>query len=163
MKSLAAFLVSLLFVGWAAVPAQAATGGLWDNPTSYGTVYVQSQLHNTSWNRELVTATRTIDGFTGSAERNHACRSGNRCITVKFGSAPGSALGRTTCHAGNCTIVLERGTAGRYRLTLILHELGHAFGLSHNPRCTSVMYPYRTCWTKPLSFIASERAILRRN
>lgn len=143
--------------------ASADTGNLWGQPTSIGGVNVQHSI--SSWNSNTVdTAVGFIDSYTGSADRVHKCSSADRCITIRFGSVPGSALGHTVCRKGNCVITVERGTPVRYRTLLLVHELGHAFGLGHVSKCVSIMYPYRDCWVhlNGQPFTAPEIRALRR-
>ena len=138
-----------------------AVAGFWS--TGKGTVYVHSSLANSAWNKSVVTATSFIDGYTGSSIRNTHCKAGSRCIEIRFGNVSGTSLGRTVCHNSNCTITVKRNTPVRYRTLLAVHELGHAFGLNHNPRCVSIMYPYRTCWARlnGSPFTTTEKALLR--
>lgn len=125
-------------------------------------VDVNSRLDN-SWARNVRIGTRYIDSYTKSSINRGPCQAGHRCITIVFGNVEGSSAGFTTCRQGNCQITMEQSIPIRYRLFLLEHELGHAFGLHHNPHCVSIMWPYRTCpnGTYPRSYTPAETTYLR--
>lgn len=114
-------------------------------------------------------AVNWLDRYTASDMRMVSRCSGRayRCITVKAGKVTGSAaVGRSS---GN-TITIDTGKAktkryarwyryDRHRTTLLVHELGHQFGLGHSTG-RNVMNPYVNRWRLVLT--AGQRATLRK-
>lgn len=156
--------LALILPADAAVAAPAGAEGLWGTPTAVAAVHVRSSLGR-GWSGEVSTAVGFIDSFTRSTDTVSRCHPGSRCVTIRFGRVPGSALGRTVCRRGDCTITIERGTPVRYRTQLLVHELGHVMGLGHLSRCVGIMDPYRTCWVhlggRPWFTPAEVRALRR--
>lgn len=120
------------------------------------------------WDAPLRSSVAWVDRATGSRMRFGACRQDARCVILREGNPPGSALGWTT-HRGLVSVITLDSRAGARRgpytrRAIIDHELGHSFWLNHNPRCTSRMYHRIPCAggkLPPRTWTAAERAVLR--
>lgn len=101
--------------------------------------------------------------------------SAKRCVTVKVGAVKGNssaAIAYTSCKNWKCSITVDTKDATKAgvfgpktRKWLLVHELGHVFGLEHRSSCKTSMYQYRRCNgnVPPLYFDGSQKATLKRN
>lgn len=136
-------------------------------------VYVINILP-TEW--PVSSAVGFIDQYTtGTAHLVKKCPQGAlRCVTLRAGVVKGgssAAIGYTTCIRWKCTVTVDLKDARRSgqfnyatRKWLLVHELGHTYGLEHRASCKTSMYQYRRCaWyrTPPLKFDSAQKAILR--
>lgn len=157
--SILLFLLSLVAI----LPNKAHAAVRWNGVV----INVDSNLPR-SWNGPLATAIHTIDPYTASAIRIQKCTPSftAHCIYIRKGAVrdlPGQrTMGSTTVNGWISNITIEPGSPFAYRTALLVHELGHAFNLQHNPRCTSIMYHNLTCNGRmlPTTFTPGERRIL---
>lgn len=121
-----------------------------------------------SWNGNLAAAIRTIDPYTASQIRIHKCVPSftAHCIYIRRGTVrdlPGQrTMGSTTVAGWITHVTIEPQSPPTYRTLLLVHELGHAFNLTHNPRCNSIMYRNLICNGRMLrpTFTPAEQRIL---
>ena len=110
--------------------------------TTSTTIYVEESV-NGVWDSQLRSALAYVDKQTGKTSMvlGH-CREGYRCLRIRFGNP-----GRGLIGVERASIITLRKTWSGYRYNsnsrrnLIIHELGHYFGLGHTRTPVSVMYP----------------------
>jgi hypothetical protein len=134
-------------------------------PTTSPVIYVQESV-NGVWDAQVRSAVAYVDRNTGATRMvmGH-CHSGHRCIRIRFGDPGSNLIGSER----SSTITVRRSWAGyrfnrNSRRNLVIHELGHAFGLGHTRSPVSVMYPnlYHGLYKmRPSTFSTTERKALR--
>lgn len=137
------------------------------------TIYVQESVSGNA-DRALRQALRFDARYTKSRLIVHKCDTSHYCIQIRYGTPSTKApkgytvQAETGRGARSALITINRKVNQSYALKVRMyeHELGHAFGLSHNPRCTSIMYYALRCNAghgriSPERFTAGERKILR--
>lgn len=148
-----------------AAPAQAATSRI---------VMVQVSGVPSSW--PVTSALDWVDQYTGSDMRYGACVTGRKCIVIRYATIR-SAWAAVTYGAlsyyssGNrVTIYLNpqrNGYSWTAKRRIIIHELGHANGLTyHSAYCSNIMWPGVKCNNgtyPPLRFTDWAKARLRAN
>lgn len=136
------------------------------------TVYIQESVSGTG-DLALRQAIRFDGRYTDSRLVIHKCDTSHYCIRVRYGTptvrAPQgyTVQAETSRGARTALITINPATHLSYtvKVRMYEHELGHAFGLGHNPRCTSLMYYALHCGNgygkvSPQKFTAAERRIL---
>jgi hypothetical protein len=148
----------------------AAAGFDWTSPPRQprsSVVYVEEHV-GARFDSALRSSITFVDRYTGSDMRLGRCRTGYRCIRVVESNATRGHGGWTTSTAGRATSEIRlSATLARKnwntRRSIIDHELGHANGARHNPKCTSRMWPDYRCRNGRLparTFTRAERAVL---
>jgi len=130
------------------------------------TVWVDASVSR-SW--PVAATVRDIDRYTGTVARLGRCHTGSACVVIRESRTLPLAWPAATYPAGSkSTIKLNARrtiSSSRDRYHILLHELGHAFGIyTHDRTCTSAMYSYVRCPGNryaPNSFTSAQRAILR--
>lgn len=133
-------------------------------------VYVQTYSVPSSW--PVTSSVDWVDRYTGTNMIRGTCRSGYKCIKIRYKTINNSwsaiTYGDVTCRSCTITIYLNPKRSHYHYYTkrsIIDHELGHANGITwHNTRCTSRMYHRVFCPNgsrPPRVFTASEKARLR--
>lgn len=160
-------LASALAVLLAPAPAEAKV------TIDKNTVMIQESLGG-EWDTALRQSISFLDRYTKTRMVIGSCRAyAARCVTVRYGSPAkrswvgqcGPSCGPSRAVSG---IVIRKTWQGSgpvaAKKRLLTHELGHAFGLGHNTRFSSVMYGwvYRNWVPCPYSFTAAERRLLAR-
>jgi hypothetical protein len=132
--------------------------------TQSNVVYVESHLAS-NWAASLRSSRRFVDQYTGTSLSLHSCDASHRCIKVYNANVPGKFTGREYRVGSYSRIDVEKSIPGKYRIAVLDHEMGHAFGLRDNPHCVSRMYQYVTCFghTNPRTYTTAERRILKGN
>ncbi len=164
--------VSVTTLAAAAGAPAAATGVDWTrSPSLLGSkvVYVEDRV-GARFDSALRSAIPFVDRYTGSDMRLGKCRKGYRCIRVVESNATHGHGAWTSWTRARRTSEIRLSSSvarkGWYtRRFVIEHELGHANGAGHNPRCTSRMWHRYTCADgriPPRNFTADERAKLAR-
>lgn len=103
-------------------------------PAADRVIEVVDRISPAAW--KVAAASRWLDGRTTSRMVMVKRCSGKayRCITVKSGRVAGKPIG----YSSGSTITIDTGKAQRHRYTaklrhwLLVHELGHQFGLTHS-------------------------------
>lgn len=142
-------------VGAAAVQARDAArvagsgGGV---PAGAKVVEVADQLAPAAW--KVGAAAGWLDSWTGSKMKlvEHCSGKADRCIIIKGGKVKGAPVGWSR---GNVITVdtakaKSRGYSAADRKLLLVHELGHQFGLKHTT-ARNIMNPYEGRWKLVLS------------
>lgn len=138
------------------------------------TVYVTENLPS-AW--DVTGAKAFVDKYTTAKISlvSKCPASAKRCVNIRVGSVqggPSAAIGYTSCHNWKCSITIDTRDASKAgvfgpktRKWLLVHELGHTFGLGHRSSCATSMYQYRRCsgHVPPLSFDSSQRAVLKKH
>jgi hypothetical protein len=112
---------------------------------------------------------RDIDRYTGSVVRFGRCHAGSACIVIRESrSLPLAWPAATYVDGSRSTIKINARrhiTSAAERYHILLHELGHAFGIyTHDRRCVTTMYSYVRCPSgrvAPNTFSSTQRTILR--
>lgn len=142
----------------------------WSSSSPPPPVYVTENLPS-AW--PVSTAKSLVDSYTtGKISLVSKCpASALRCVNIRSGSVSGSPIAYTSCKSWKCSITVDVKDATRTgqfgpitRKWLLVHELGHVFGLGHRKSCATAMYPNRRCsgHTPPLKFDTSQRTVLKR-
>jgi hypothetical protein len=163
--------LALALVASSASSAAAADGGWADPPRLSGSsiVYVEERV-GSRFDSALRSSIAFVDRYTGSDMRLGRCRTGFRCIRVVESNATRGYGGWTSWTPRRATSEIRlSATLARKswhtRRSIIDHELGHANGARHNPRCTSRMWPDYRCRNgrlPPRTFTKAERLVLAR-
>jgi hypothetical protein len=132
------------------------------------TVWIDASVGR-SW--PVAATVRDIDRYTGTVARLGRCHAGSACVVIRESRTLPLAWPAATYPAGSkSTIKLNARrtiSSSRDRYHILLHELGHAFGIyTHDRTCTSAMYSYVRCPGNryaPNSFTSAQRAILRKH
>lgn len=132
------------------------------------TVYVQESVSSRA-DLALRQAIRFDNRYTRDRMVVHQCNASHYCIRIRYGTPSiKGAIAETSRGAHTATITVNRKMSASYtvKVRMYEHELGHAFGLGHNPKCTSLMYAYLGCnrghgRVSPERFTTGERKILR--
>jgi hypothetical protein len=159
-----------------AVALAAGVVGLMPSPAyaARPVVYVSTPIVSPVW--PVSQAIAFMNRYTGSKLVRGRCQAAAPCVTISekwdlgvpnadAGTYPTSGSASQGQRAFRTSVVLgirARRLSSQARLHMLVHELGHAFGIwQHNNACTSVMCP----WTNggPMRFNAYEQGILRRN
>lgn len=154
-------------------PAPAVTAaGDWTSigppAASERVIEVVDRIGPKSW--KIAAAVRRLDGYTGSRMRVvKACSTGqrkaHRCITIRTGKVKGANVGWSK--GSTITIDVRKAATAKYRgwygkaavrHWLLVHELGHQFGLKHSTGL-NVMSPYVN--RHRMTFTNSQRAHLK--
>ncbi len=126
------------------------------------TVWIDVRV-NSAW--PVRRAVGFVDRYTGSQARFGRCHAGSRCIVIRESWRMPSQWGAVTRPGyPKTTLTLNphrRWTSWSQRLHILVHELGHAYGLYTHPRsCTSIMYHNVHCRNgrlAPLLFTTAQR------
>lgn len=151
--------------GW--TPAMAPAGWVSTTPPpSQRVIEVVDKIKPTAW--RVGAAVKWLDKYTASNMRLVSKCSGtaHRCITVKQGKVSGSPVGWSS--GSTVTIDVNKAKTKKFhkwykydkhRTWLLVHELGHQFGLRHTTG-SNVMNPYVNRYK--MTTTASQRAHLRK-
>lgn len=169
MRKLIALVLAAFIV---ATPSVAEAKTVRTNVADTGvTVIVENHL-NSSY--PVQKAMNYVDQYTGSHFVLGTCIEGTQCIKTSMSSKLGKGINAYTYwytpldNPNNPPTTLQMATSTKklssaQKMIVLVHELGHARNLQHNPKCTSVMYGYLHCGGKkiePLVFSAREQQLL---
>jgi hypothetical protein len=140
-------------------------------PVDRNVIWVEEHVSG-SYDAMLRKSVADVDRYTGKTRMLIGwCKPRMKCIEVWQKDLKGSRVGQCEfCTDGSFTdfpkvvITVDPSWRGDYaRKHLLTHELGHAFGLRHNPQMTSVMYKWMMVNNKfaPYKFTNSELAHLK--
>jgi hypothetical protein len=131
-------------------------------------IYVQESVTG-SFDGALRKAVSFDGRYTRSRLVIHRCDRKHECIRVSQGRITQAGVSGNAFVAAQTTgthvvaNVRSKGLTYGQQVRMFEHELGHALGLGHNPRCTSVMYYKLTCHghLSPQTFDYDERQVLK--